>query len=108
MGKRKQLIEREGKAIFLAIATFAGVYTFLTILKESWPTMPTDPIQLALATALLTLPKVFARLHRSRDPYTVQFARAFREGFLALSSIAPNVSKIVTKAKGLFRNIIRE
>lgn len=102
----KRTFVREGKPIFFGIAIFAGVYALLKILEQSWQAMPASPLLLAVVVMALVLPKVFSRLKTSRDPYTVQFAEAFREGFMSLSFVASNISSLATKARGLFRSLL--
>jgi hypothetical protein len=103
----KQTIKREGKALFVGISTFAGAAAFLIILRESWG-VPTNWMWLAITTALIILPKVFTKLQGSKEPYIIQFARAFREGFLSLSSVVPNLSKWIAKLREPLKTLLEK
>ena len=108
MEKVKEFFRHNGKAIFIWVATFTGAYAFLKVLGESWQALPVNSVWLAMIIAALILPKVYARLRRRRYPLVILAAEAFREGFLAISSIAPNFSKLVGRAKRLFGNLVRK
>lgn len=108
MEKCRQILIREAKALFAGVSTFAGAATFFLIVDRSWGIVPADWWQMALAATLMCLPKVYAKLHESDEPYVILFALAFREGFLYLTFIAPDLSKWVTKMRGLWKDINRK
>lgn len=106
--KLMQVAKRETKALFAAAAIFAGVSIFLWIVQSSWEAMPADWWRLALAVTFMTLPEAFAKLKDADDPYVILFALAFRDGFLYLPVIGPDLAKWVTKTRKLWKIITRK
>jgi len=104
--KRAQdFAKREGPVIFVYISVMTGATVFTMIVGRAWNLTLSDWIWLVIASSLLGLPKVFARLKNSREPYLIRFARAFRAGFLSLSWIAPNMSTWVSKTYEMWKKI---
>ncbi len=104
----KQWLGCEAKVLFLLLATAAGAVTFCLIVDQSWELGADKWHGLALAATLMGLPKVWRKLKNSKEPWLIRFALAFREGFLSLGLIAPEVSGWVTKVRGLWRNLGRK
>ncbi len=104
----KQWLGCEAKALFLLLTTAAGAVTFCLIVDQSWGFGPDKWRWLALAAALMGLPNVWRKLKNSKEPWLIRFAQAYREGFLSLGLIAPEVSGWVTKVRGLWRNLGRK
>lgn len=104
----KKAIGCEVLAFFLLISMTTGAATFCLIIGQTWGLEVGDWIWLAIAASLRGLPKVYTQLKKSREPWLVRFARAYREGFLSLALIAPDLSTWFTKVRGLWRNLNRK
>lgn len=90
--KIERIAKQEGTALFIAASIFIGAAMFFLIMRSIGRMIPAEWWWLALAAALLSLPKVFKALLDSEEPYLVRFARAFRAGFWAVLSIFSDFS----------------
>jgi len=77
---------REARPLFLALSILAGTITFCLAMQSLGEFIPRDWGWMAIAIAIICLPTAFDKLRRSPEPYTIQFARAFRIGFWSILS----------------------
>jgi hypothetical protein len=102
-----QIARREVPALFIYVAMFAGAMAFCIVLGSYVGIEAANQRHWAVISSLNSLPKVYAKLKDKQVPFLILFAWAFREGFLSPASIAPNLSKLLTKARGFWRNVKR-
>jgi len=107
IGKAKQIIRQEALAIFIGLSMIAGAATFCMIARQAGHINGVNWIWLAITSALIGLPKVFSKLKNKEEPRTITFARGFREGFLSLPLVAPDISRWITKARRLWKSFDR-
>lgn len=81
-----KIATREGRPLFLALSVLAGTITFCLAMQSLGEFVPKDWWWIALAITIICLPAAFDKLRRSPEPYTIQFARAFRIGFWSIFS----------------------
>lgn len=105
--KVSQIAKREVPALFIYAAMFAGAMTFCAIVGNPAGIQAADQRWLSVVGSLNSLPKVYARLKDKHVPFIVLFAWAFRAGFSSPASIAPNLSRSLTKARGFWKNLRR-
>jgi len=76
----------EVRPLFLALSILAGTITFCLAMQSLGEFIPRDWWWMAIAIAIICLPPAFDKLRRSPEPYTIQFAQAFRIGFWSILS----------------------
>lgn len=103
----RQIARHEGPALFICVAMIAGAAAFCAMVSRIWD-IGVDWKWIAVIASLVNLPRAFAKLKDSKEPYTIRFARAFREGFLSLSSAAPNLAKGILKVRGFWKHLNRK
>lgn len=103
--RAKQVFLRETKALFMAGAIFGGASTSFIILQKLLHFSFTEWWLVSGAVTLLSFPKIFHRVNRTKGPVVVRAAHAFRGGFLAMQDMFPDLSKVVTKLRAFWRNV---
>jgi hypothetical protein len=91
-------LKRESPALFVFLSLLTGAILFGVIANEvsgiassAWPLI-------AVSVAIMNLPQAF-RKSRSNELYTIRFARAFRDGFVPMYSMAQNIQDFLEKIK---------
>lgn len=87
----KETARQESYALFVGFSTLAGAATFFTLIDAFSRISTVERGLLSLVVALIVVPKVFAQLREVDDPYFIQFAKAFRRGFMPLQALVAMV-----------------
>lgn len=89
--KIKQIAKREGPALFIFSAVLAGSFVFYSMASEVSGNNNSAFSWLVIAGSITSLPRVFSKMKNNHEPYVIQFARGFGEGFLPMASSMPSV-----------------
>ncbi len=101
----KQFIKREGPPLFVLLSMVVGAGAFLTIAGGMWNVGTSKWWMLIIIASLMRLPNAFKKLKENEEPNTLKFARGFREGFLSLASIAPDISMWTVKVREFWKTL---
>lgn len=103
----KQATQRERRPFLTLLVMIAGAAAFINLIVEAWKIDLINWKWLIIIAPLLHLPKAFAKLKGNQESsITINFALAFREGFLSLPLIAPDTSKWFAKVRDFLKNIL--
>jgi hypothetical protein len=91
-------LKRESSAISLSPPLLAGAVSSGLIISDITGITLRLWLLLALAVAIMNLPKTFSR-NKPTDLYTIRFARAFRDGFIPMYSAIQWTLEIVEKIR---------
>ncbi len=103
----KQFFKKEWQPLFTYAAMVAGAAAFYLVIDRNMSIPSIDMKWLIIFIPLINLPKVFVKLksYNQHQPYTIIFAKAFKEGFLSLPRFAPDLSKFGTILRRLSKNL---
>ena len=105
--KLRSFLMVEGGVLLTGLSAFAGAASFFALVQRAWEIKIDNWWIWALVSTMFALPKIFARIRKSKAPMLIKAATAFREGFLALQEMAPDISQWVTKMRSFWKNINR-
>lgn len=100
-----KISRRELPALFIYASTLAGALLIAAIAIDLTGIKPTAWPLLAISVSIINLPRAFNKDKNSKDPYLIRFARAFREGFIPMSSAMQNIQGLFDMVQALKKKI---
>ena len=83
----RAVAKREASVVFVYVPMFVGALTFDFLIGKPLGLGGFQIVLWALVGSALNLPAAYSRIGHSQQPYLIRIARAFREGFVPMSSI---------------------